>query len=109
MDTDLLPELSSETWVAAVHLDEATGDLPPPDSDPDLIAPSITDKTTGRCIFGLVGLCRAVSGTPLMASPVWQFIHRFGQSTLASPHTPSDCASTRGATRRAPDVHPTLS
>ena len=37
MDTDLLPELSGETWVAAVHLDEAAGDLTPPASDPDLI------------------------------------------------------------------------
>ena len=45
MDTDLLPELSGETWVDAVHLDEATSDLSPPDSDPDLIASSLTDKT----------------------------------------------------------------
>ena len=44
MDTDLLPEMSGETWVAAVHLDEATGDLTPPDSDPDLIASSLADK-----------------------------------------------------------------
>ena len=44
MDTDLLPEMSGETWVAAVHLDEATGDLTPPDSDPDLIASSRVDK-----------------------------------------------------------------
>ena len=35
MDTYLLPEMSGETWVAAVHLDEATGDSTPPDSDPD--------------------------------------------------------------------------
>ena len=28
MDSDLLPERSGETWVAATHLDEATGDLP---------------------------------------------------------------------------------
>ena len=27
MDTDLLPEMSCETWVATVHLDEATGHL----------------------------------------------------------------------------------
>ena len=38
MDSDLLPELSGETWVAATHLDEATSDLPPSDSEPDLIA-----------------------------------------------------------------------
>ena len=36
---------SCETWVAAIHLDEATCDLLPPDSDPDLIASSHTDKT----------------------------------------------------------------
>ena len=45
MDTDLLPELSGKRWVTAIHLDEATGDLPPPDSDPGLIASSLTDKT----------------------------------------------------------------
>ena len=45
MDSDLLPELSGETWVAATHLDEATGDLPPPDSEPDLIMSSMLDKT----------------------------------------------------------------
>ena len=30
MDSDLLPELSGETWVTATHLDEVTGDLPHP-------------------------------------------------------------------------------
>ena len=45
IDTDLLPELSGETWVATTHLDEATGDLPLPNSEPDLIVSSPTDKT----------------------------------------------------------------
>ena len=45
MDSDLLPELSGEKWVVATHLDEATGDLPPSDSEPDLIALSQMDKT----------------------------------------------------------------
>ena len=45
MDSDLLPELSGETWVAATHLDEATGDLHPSDSEPDFITSSLTDKT----------------------------------------------------------------
>ena len=45
MDADLLPELSCETWVTAVHLDEATGDLTPPNFFPDLIASSFADKT----------------------------------------------------------------
>ena len=45
MDSDLLPELSGETWLAATHKDEATGDLPPSDSEPDLIMSSLTDKT----------------------------------------------------------------
>ena len=44
MDAYLLLEMSGETWVAAVHLDEATGDLTPPNSDPDLIALSLADK-----------------------------------------------------------------
>ena len=37
MDSDLLPELSGETWVATTHLDEVTSDLPPSGSDPDQI------------------------------------------------------------------------
>ena len=44
-DSDLLPELSGETWVTTIHLDEATGDVPPSDSDPDLIESPPTDKT----------------------------------------------------------------
>ena len=43
MDTDLLPELSSETWVAATHLDQVTSDLPLPNSEPDLIVSSRKD------------------------------------------------------------------
>ena len=31
--------------MAATHLDEATSDLPPSDSEPDLIASSLLDKT----------------------------------------------------------------
>ena len=31
--------------MAATRLDEATGDLPPPDSEPDLIMSSMLDKT----------------------------------------------------------------
>ena len=34
-ESDLLPELSGKTWLAATLLDEATGDLPPSDSEPD--------------------------------------------------------------------------
>ena len=45
MDSDLLSELSGETWLAATHLDEATGDLSPSDSEPDLIMSSRMDKT----------------------------------------------------------------
>ena len=46
MDTDLLSELSGETWVTAIRLNETTiYDLPPPDADPYVIASSLTDKT----------------------------------------------------------------
>ena len=40
MDSDLLPEFYGETWVAATHLNEVTGDLPPSGSEPDLITAS---------------------------------------------------------------------
>ena len=45
MDSDLLPELSGETWVATTHLDEATGDLALSGSELDLITSSHMDKT----------------------------------------------------------------
>ena len=35
--------LSGEMCVSTVYLDEATSDLPLPDSEPDLIASSLTD------------------------------------------------------------------
>ena len=38
MDTDLMPDLSGETWVAATLSDELTADLPLAGSDLDLIA-----------------------------------------------------------------------
>ena len=61
-------DLSGETSVAAIHLDEDTGDLLPsePDSEPDLITSSLMEKNsdhcsgvgTGRCASDLVGTVR---------------------------------------------------
>ena len=45
MDTDLLPELSGETWVAAMLLEGLTADLPLAGSDLNLIAASRQDAT----------------------------------------------------------------
>ena len=45
MDSDLLPELSCETWVASALLEELTVDLPTAGSDIDLVAASREDKT----------------------------------------------------------------
>ena len=70
---------TGETWVAATHLDEVTGDLPPSGPEPDLITASLIraswmDSTlmTARmgpdwCVSVLVGLCRAIPGTSFMA------------------------------------------
>ena len=44
MDSDLLPELSGETWVASALLEELTVDLPMSESDIDLVAASRKDK-----------------------------------------------------------------
>ena len=44
MDSDLLPELPGETWVASALLEELTVDLPTSGSDIDLVAASRTDK-----------------------------------------------------------------
>ena len=45
MDTDLLPELSGETWVASTLLEEFTADLLPAGANLDLIAASRQDAT----------------------------------------------------------------
>ena len=44
MDSDLLPELSGETWVASALLEELTVDLPTAGSDIDLVTASRKDK-----------------------------------------------------------------
>ena len=44
MDSDLLPELSGETWVASALLEELTWDLPTAGADIDLVAASRGDK-----------------------------------------------------------------
>ena len=44
MDSDLLPELSGETWVASALLEELTVDLPASESDIDLVTASSKDK-----------------------------------------------------------------
>ena len=44
MDSDLLPELSRETWVASALLEELTWDLPTAGSDIDLVVASLEDK-----------------------------------------------------------------
>ena len=45
MDADLLLEMSGKTWVAATLLEGLTADLPPAESDIDLIAASLHDAT----------------------------------------------------------------
>ena len=45
MDSDLLPELSGETWVASALLEELLVDLPTAGSDIELVAASREDKT----------------------------------------------------------------
>ena len=45
MDADLLPELFGEMWVVAIYFEEVTADLPPADSEPDLIIASRLDET----------------------------------------------------------------
>ena len=43
-DSDLLPELSGETWVALALLEELTVDLPTSESDIDLVAAKHKDN-----------------------------------------------------------------
>ena len=44
MDSDLLPELSGETWVASALLDELTWDLPTAGADNELVTATCEDK-----------------------------------------------------------------
>ena len=44
MDSDLLPKLAGETWVASTLLDELTWDLPTAGADIDLVAATRGDK-----------------------------------------------------------------
>ena len=78
MDSDLLPEFSVETWVAATHLDEATGDLPPSDLEPDLIVSSLMDKTLTIVPewvrASVVGLCGIIPGVVFVASPIRELV-----------------------------------
>ena len=98
MDTDLLPVLSGESWLAAIHLYKATGDLPPPDSDPDLIASSLTEKT----LTIVRDWVRA--GTP----PVWSDCAGLSPE-LHSPRTSGDSATTHATAGQASGVHAALS
>ena len=88
MESDLLPEQSGETWGAATHLDEFTGDLPRSGLEPDLITSSLMDKTLTivREWFWpgwTVPVC-------LVASPVWQLVNRFGRASVVSPCSTGD-------------------
>ena len=52
MDTDLLPELSGETWVASALLEELSVDLPTAGSDIDLIVASARMRRSRLCESG---------------------------------------------------------
>ena len=68
MDTDLLPELSGETWVAATYMDElnATG------LDLDFVVASRQDVTLATVRKWVQ------SGTPLRGRSVWDYLRSCG-------------------------------
>ena len=114
LDSDLLPELSGETWVAATDLDEATSDLPPSASEPDLTTSYILDKTLTivRAWVRAGAPGRTVQDYPrsyvrcISNSATCQLIWT---STVASPCTPGDGVTTGGAIGRASGVYPPIS
>ena len=112
MDSDLLPELSGEMWVAATHLDEVTGDLPQSGSEPDLITSSLVDQTLTIVRewvqAGSPPPC-AVTGTVFVASPVWQLVYRFRRASVASPCSTGDDVTIGNTDQQAPGVHPPIS
>ena len=75
MDADLLPELpevSGETWVAATLLEELSADLPPAESNLDLIMASRQDATlTTVCEWVQSGAAPAWSECSGLSPELW--------------------------------------
>ena len=111
-DSDLLPELWGETWVAATHLDEDTGDLPPSGLEPDLIT-SLLDKT----LIIVWEWLRAIGPSPWsdcagLFSELRLWHLQFGNLSInldgclwRRRAPPSDSVTTGSAIGRAPGVH----
>ena len=96
MDSDLLPELSGETWVASALLEELTVDLPTSESDIDLAAASRKNKNTPNgTVVGTIWKCSSVAGlrrpfprTTLLATTGRKSDNRLGGSSLAAAVSP---------------------
>ena len=87
MDTDLLPELSGETWVASALLDELTWDLPTAAADNEL-GQNVTNATVmggGWKCSTVASLCRTCTGTTLLATTSRKFETRLVGSFVAPP------------------------
>ena len=103
MDSDLLPELSGETWVASALLEELTGDLPTAGSDTwGQNTPDGTVMGRNRECSAVAGLCRTFTGTTLLATISRKYKNRFSESFVASPVAPIRGLTVGGSSSRAP-------
>ena len=99
MDSDLLPELSGETWVTSALLDELTWDLP-------------TDGTVMggiRKCSAVAGLCRTFTGTTLLATTIRKPENRLGGSSVAPSIAPIRGLTVSGSSSRTSRTDSTVS
>ena len=107
MDSDLLPELSGETWVPSALLEELTVDLPTAGSDIDLVAASREDNTL-QTVRSWVQSGNALPWPACAAlSPelrCWRrkSDNRLGGSSLASSGAPVRGFTVSGSSSRTP-------
>ena len=100
MDTDLLPELSGETWVAATYVDELKVDFPPTGSDQDFVVASRQDVTLATVRKWVQSgaapawsECGIISGAAVLAAARRESVGGHGGEVMASPGPSGDVLS----------------
>ena len=106
MDSDLLPELSGETWVASALLEELIWDLPKAGSGIGFTwgqnTPDGTVMGRSRECSAVAGLCRTFTGTTLLATTSRKSENRLGGSSVASSVAPIRGLTVGGSSSRTP-------
>ena len=93
--------------MAATYLDEVTADLPPAESEPDLIVASRLDETlitvrkwvqsgSAPSWSDCAGLSPEFT---VLAVTIWKFVDRYGRSSMAPPCSSGDNLSAGGTSQ----------